>query len=106
MGRRLDLDTNIEINIIIYIKIYFFQFIYQLVDWELAPFAADINGVIRLSNALTRVEERLTEFLMHGWASDPDFPEADDGPDLVIGDQSPDIEKKLSLFYVLILEAT
>ena len=30
---------------------------------SLAPVAADINGVIRLSNALTRVEERLTELL-------------------------------------------
>jgi hypothetical protein len=40
----------------------------------LAPFAVDINGIIRLSNALTRVEERLSRvieacYYNHGMAS-------------------------------------
>jgi hypothetical protein len=39
------------------------------VGCALVPVAADINGVIRLSNALTRVEERLNELLKNAGAN-------------------------------------
>ena len=41
-----------------------------------------------LLNAFMSSVEDQFEFLMRAWASDPDFPEADDGPDPLVGDMS------------------
>lgn len=39
-------------------------------------------------NAFMSNIEGQFEFLMQAWANDPDFPEADDGPDPIVGDTS------------------
>jgi Dyp-type peroxidase family len=50
-------------------------------------YGADVPRGLLMNAFMSSIEDQF-EFLLHAWANDPDFPEADDGPDPLVGKSS------------------